>query len=95
MVVENRHGALIKIVSAFSTRAYNINSLYVAPDQDEELSQMTVTLRCDDRQCEQLRKQLLKIVDVVDVQVEQGEFGPGAGNDGGFENGERILRATR
>jgi acetolactate synthase-1/3 small subunit len=94
MVVENRHGALIKIVSAFSTRAYNINSLYVAPDRDEELSQLTVTLRCDDRQCEQLRKQLLKIVDVVDVQVEEDESGPASGQ-GGIENGERILRATR
>ena len=33
LLVENRHGALIKIVGTFSTRAYNINSLYVAPDQ--------------------------------------------------------------
>ena len=71
LLVENRHGALLKIVGTFSTRAYNINSLYVTPDQDEELSQMTVTLRCDDRQCELLRKQLMKIVDVVDVQVEE------------------------
>jgi acetolactate synthase-1/3 small subunit len=94
MLVENRHGALIKIVGAFTTRAYNINSLHVTPDQDEELSQLTVTLRCDDRQCEQLRKQLMKIVDVVDIQVEDGEFIPNIGN-GGYEDGERVLRATR
>ena len=93
LLVENRHGALVKIVGAFSTRAYNINSLHVTPDQDEELSQMTVTLRCDDRQCELLRKQLMKIVDVVDVQVEEFENGI---DNGGYENGgERILRATR
>ena len=97
LLVENRHGALLKIVGAFSTRAYNINSLHVTPDQDEELSQLTVTLRCDDRQCELLRKQLMKIVDVVDVQVESvtvEEFITRIGN-GGFEDGERLLRTTR
>ena len=73
LLMENRHGALLKIVGTFSTRAYNINSLYVKRDQDEELSQLTVTLRCDDRQCELLGKQLAKIVDVVDVQVDEHE----------------------
>jgi len=92
LLVENRHGALIKIVSTFSTRAYNINSLHVTPDRDEELSQLTVTLRCDDRQCELLRKQLMKIVDVVDVQVEEYES---ATDNGGYQNGDNILRATR
>jgi len=51
-----------------------------------------VTLRCDDRQCELLRKQLMKIVDVVDVQVEEYES---ATDNGGYENGDNILRATR
>ena len=94
ILVENRHGALLKIVGVFTTRAYNIDSLHVAPDRGEELSQMTVSLRCDARQCELLRKQLMKIVDVVDVQHElQEEFLPE--NDGGYTNGDRILRATR
>jgi acetolactate synthase I/III small subunit len=92
LLVENRQGALIKIVGTFSTRAYNINSLHVTPDRDEELSQLTVTLRCDDRQCELLRKQLMKIVDVVDVQVEEYES---ATDNGGYQNGDNILRATR
>ena len=73
ILVENRHGALLKIVGVFTTRAYNINSLNVAPNQGEELSQMTVAVRCDDKQIEQLRKQLMKIVDVVDVTHETQE----------------------
>ena len=93
LLVENRHGALLKIVGTFSTRAYNINSLHVTPDENEELSQATVTLRCDDRQCELLRKQLMKIVDVVDVQVEDGESG--IDNGGDLNGSEHILRATR
>jgi acetolactate synthase I/III small subunit len=92
LLVENRHGALLKIVGTFSTRAYNINSLHVTPDENEELSQATVTLRCDDRQCELLRKQLMKIVDVVDVQVEEDS---GIDNGGDLNGSEHILRATR
>ena len=94
ILVENRHGALLKIVGVFTTRAYNIDSLHVAPDQGEELSQMTVTVRCDPKQCELLAKQLLKIVDVVEVRDETQDQFMSASN-GGYVNGDRILRATR
>jgi len=94
ILVENRHGALLKIVGVFTTRAYNIDSLHVAPDRGEELSQMTVTLRCNAREIDLLRKQLMKIVDVVDVQHEVQENFLEI-NDGGYTNGDRILRATR
>jgi acetolactate synthase small subunit len=51
---------------------------------------MTVTVRCDQRQGELLRKQLLKIVDVVDVRDEtQDEL------IGGYTNGDRVLRTAR
>ena len=96
IIVENRHGALLKIVGVFTTRAYNIDSLHVAPDRGEELSQMTVTLRCDARQCDLLRKQLMKIVDVVEVRHElQEEFipiGVGGPSDG---PGERPALGAR
>jgi acetolactate synthase small subunit len=96
ILVENRHGALLKIVGVFTTRAYNIHSLHVAPDQGEEISQMTVSLRCDNRQCELLRKQLMKIVDVVDVQHEVSETIIPAMTDGGYTDGSKgVLRAGR
>jgi acetolactate synthase I/III small subunit len=65
MLVENHHGALLKIVGVFTTRAYSISALNVA--QGEEMSQITVELRCDERQIGLLQKQLMKIVDVVKV----------------------------
>ena len=46
MLVENRHGTLLKIVGVFTTRAYSISALNVA--QGEEMSQITVALRCDE-----------------------------------------------
>ena len=95
ILVENRHGALLKIVGVFTTRAFNIDSLHVAPDQGEELSQMTVTVRCDQKQGELLRKQLLKIVDVVDVRDDTQDQIISATDNGGYDNGDRVLRATR
>ena len=93
ILVENRHGALLKIVGVFTTRAYNINTLNVMPDVDEELSQMTVTLRCSNQRFEQLCKQLIKIVDVVDV-LEEEQIQENA-EIGGNKDGESILRARR
>jgi acetolactate synthase-1/3 small subunit len=93
ILVENRHGALLKIVGVFTTRAYNIITLNVMPDEDEELSQMTVSLRCSDVRFDQLRKQLIKIVDVVDV-VEEEQTRENA-EIGGKKDGENLLRAGR
>ena len=93
ILVENRHGALLKIVGVFTTRAYNINTLNVMPDEDEELSQMTVTLRCSNQRFEQLRKQLIKIVDVVDILEE--ELLAESAENGGTKDGEHILRTRR
>ena len=93
ILVENRHGALLKIVGVFTTRAYNIITLNVMPDQDEELSQMTVTLRCSNTRFDQLCKQLTKIVDVVDVLEE--ELIKENAEIGGNKDGERLLRTRR
>ena len=93
ILVENRHGALLKIVGVFTTRAYNIITLNVMPDEDEELSQMTVSLRCSNVRFDQLRKQLIKIVDVVDVVEE--EFIAENAENGGNNDGEHLLRARR
>src|SRR3982751_5688457 len=93
ILVENRHGALLKIVGVFTTRAYNIITLNVMPDEVEELSQMTVSLRCSDVRFDLLRKQLIQIVDVVDV-VEEEQIRENA-EIGGNKDGENLLRAGR
>jgi len=93
ILVENRHGALLKIVGVFTTRAYNIITLNVMPDEDEELSQMTVSLLCSNVRFEQLRKQLIKIVDVVDV-VEEEHIRENA-EIGGDKDGKNLLRTGR
>ncbi len=68
VLVENKFGALTRIAGLFSGRGYNIDSLNVAPTQDPSKSHMTIVTRGDDATCEQIVKQLNKLVDVLKVQ---------------------------
>ncbi len=65
LLVENEAGALSRIAGLFSARGYNIESLTVAPTQDESLSRMTIVTRGSDAIIEQITKQLNKLIDVV------------------------------
>ena len=42
VLLENESGALSRVVALFSQRGFNIESLTVAPTDDESLSRMTI-----------------------------------------------------
>ena len=65
VLLENEPGALSRVVGLFSQRNYNIDSLTVAPTEDQSLSRLTVTTSGDDARIEQITKHLNKLVDVV------------------------------
>ena len=65
VLMENEPGALSRVVGLFSQRNYNIDSLTVAPTEDQSLSRLTVTTSGDDARIEQITKHLNKIIDVV------------------------------
>ncbi len=67
ILIENEAGALSRVVGLFSARAYNIESLTVAPTEDPTLSRITIVTIGTDRIIEQIIKQLNKLVDVVKV----------------------------
>jgi acetolactate synthase I/III small subunit len=67
VVVENEFGVLARVSGLFSGRGFNIDSLSVAPTNDETLSRITITTRGDDAILEQITKQLNKLVDVIKV----------------------------
>lgn len=67
IVLENEAGALSRVAGLFSARAYNIESLTVAPTDDDSLSRMTIVTLGTDEVVEQVCKQLNKLVDVVEV----------------------------
>ena len=63
--MENEAGALSRVAGLFSARGYNIESLTVAPTEDESLSRMTLVTSGTDEIIEQITKQLNKLIDVV------------------------------
>ena len=67
LLVENEAGALSRISGLFSARAFNIESLTVAPTEDETVSRMTIVTIGSDEIVEQIMKQLNKLVDVIKV----------------------------
>lgn len=67
VLVENKFGVLARISGLFSGRGFNIDSLNVAPTQDPALSRVTVVVRGDDTVLDQINKQLLKLVNVIEV----------------------------
>ncbi|MBE2212647.1 MAG: acetolactate synthase small subunit [Opitutaceae bacterium] len=67
VLVENKFGVLARISGLFSGRGFNIDSLNVAPTHDSDLSRITVVVRGDDTVLDQINKQLLKLVNVIEV----------------------------
>src|SRR5690554_1300516 len=67
ILLENAPGALSRVVGLFSARGYNIETLTVAPTEDETLSRMTIVTVGSDETIEQITKHLNRLVDVVKV----------------------------
>ncbi len=68
ILLENESGALSRVAGLFSARAYNIESLSVAPTVDPTVSRMTLVTRGDEQIIEQIIKQLNKLISVVKLQ---------------------------
>lgn len=67
LLMENEAGALSRVAGLFSARAFNIESLTVAPTEDPKISRMTLVTSGSDAIIEQIMKQVNKLVDVVKV----------------------------
>ena len=73
ILVDNTAGVLSRVAGLFSRRGYNIDSLTVGETQDPAISRMTVLAHGDDQILEQIRKQLNKLEDVIEIK----ELAPG------------------
>ncbi|MDR1425142.1 MAG: acetolactate synthase small subunit [Azoarcus sp.] len=67
LLIENESGALSRVSGLFSARGYNIESLTVAPTEDESMSRMTLVTSGSNEIIEQITKQLNKLVDVIKI----------------------------
>jgi acetolactate synthase-1/3 small subunit len=69
----NQPGVLAQISGMLASRAFNIDSLAVGETENPQLSRMTFVVNGDDKQLDQVRKQLEKIVTVVRVLDYSGQ----------------------
>ena len=75
VLLENESGALSRVIGLFAQRGYNIETLTVAPTDDETLSRLTLTTLATDEQIEQITKHLNKLIEVVKlVDLTEGEY---------------------
>src|SRR5438270_7959303 len=65
ILVENKPGALMRVVGVLSARGYNVESLTVARTLDPELSRMSIVVDVEPTQCTQVIKQINKLINVL------------------------------
>lgn len=73
VLVQNEAGVLSRIVGLFSGRGFNIESLTVAPTQDQDYSRITIVTTGDDAVIEQICKQLNRLINTLKVMDITGE----------------------
>ena len=69
LLVENRPGVLFKITNMFRARNFNIDSISVGVTSNPEFSRMTITTYGNEKQANQILKQLNKMIDVTKVEL--------------------------
>lgn len=65
--VENKPGVLARVAGLFARRGFNIESLAVAPTDDERFSRITFVVDVESAPLEQVVKQLDKLINVVEI----------------------------
>lgn len=66
-LVQDRPGVLNRIASTLRRRNFNIESIAVGHIEIPKLSRMTIVVEGDDAKVEQVRKQLVKIVEIIRI----------------------------
>ncbi len=68
ILVENKPGVLFKVTNLFRSRNFNIDSISVGITENPEFSRMTITTYGDEKQIQQIVKQLDKMIDTIEVK---------------------------
>ena len=67
ILVDNTAGVLSRVSGLFSRRGYNIDSLTVGETNNPAYSRMTVVVNGDDQILEQIKRQVAKLEDVIEI----------------------------
>jgi len=67
VLVENKPGVLARVAGLFARRGFNIESLAVGTTDRPDISRMTIVVDVAEKSLEQVRKQLHKLVSVIEI----------------------------
>jgi acetolactate synthase-1/3 small subunit len=67
VLVENQFGTFNRVVTMFSSKGFNVNSLSIGETETPEISRMTIVTEGDDKIIEQVVKQLNRLIDTIKV----------------------------
>jgi acetolactate synthase-1/3 small subunit len=67
VLVENKPGVLARVAELFARRGFNIESLAVGTTQKPDISRMTIVVDIEEHSLEQVRKQLHKLINVIEI----------------------------
>lgn len=74
-LVENHFGVLARVSGLISARGFNIDSLTVSTTEDPTISRMTIVVDADALKLEQVKHQLNRLIDVIEVkELKEGEY---------------------
>ena len=69
VLVANHAGVLSRVAGLFSRRGYNIDSLSVGETAKKGISRMTIVTEADEATFIQIKNQLAKLQEVIDISV--------------------------
>jgi len=69
VLVENHSGVLSRVAGMFSRRGYNIDSLSVGETSQKGISRMTIVTEADEATFIQIKNQLAKLQEVIEISV--------------------------
>lgn len=73
ILVNNHSGVLMRVVSLFSRRGYNIDSLSVGMTERSDISRITIVVPGDRMVVDQIIKQVEKLIDVIKITELTGQ----------------------
>ena len=68
LLMENNAGVLSRIAGLFSRRGYNIDSITAGETTTSGVTRMTVVASGEDEQLVQIKKQLAKLTEVLEIE---------------------------
>lgn len=67
VLVNNHMGVLSRVSGLFSRRGFSIESLSVGTTEDKKISRMTIVVECENDVFLQIKNQLAKLMDVIQI----------------------------